>query len=170
MPIDEVAMDNIKRTAAFSRCQRYRYQLERRWDNDSPAKRVVFIGLNPSTADHRMDDPTIRRCMGFTRSWGYNVLTVVNLFAFRTPYPAELKRTIDPVGPYNARHLSRVIRSADLVIACWGRHGGWKNQDTHLLKRFKDRLFCLAENSDASPAHPLYQRATTQPSPWPKNG
>jgi len=161
------APDNIARRAAFSRCQRYRYQLERRWEGKSPPKRVVFIGLNPSTADHQIDDPTIRRCMGFACSWGYNVLTVVNLFAYRTPYPAELKKAIDPVGAYNSRHLNRVISEADLVVACWGRHGGWQKQDKRLVKRFKDRLYCLAENNDGSPVHPLYQRSTAQPSPWP---
>ena len=162
----ERTVSNITRKAAFSRCQRYRYQLERRWECESPAKRVVFIGLNPSTADHRVDDPTIRRCMGFTRSWGYNTLTVVNLFAYRTPYPAELKKVLDPVGAYNSRHVGSVIRDADLVIACWGRNGCWLEQDKQLVGRFKDRLFCLAENSDGSPAHPLYQPATAQPSRW----
>lgn len=164
----EEALNTITRKAAFSRCNLYRYQLERRWDRESQSKRVVFIGLNPSTADHQVDDPTIRRCMGFARSWGYNVVTVVNLFAYRTPYPAELKKAIDPVGARNTRYLSRVIREADLVIACWGRDGGWWEQDKRLVNRFKDRLYCLAENSDGSPAHPLYQRATTKPSPWPK--
>ena len=163
----EEALNNITRKAAFSRCQRYRYTLERRWEIKKPAKRVVFIGLNPSTADHRVDDPTIRRCMGFARSWGFNELTVVNLFAYRTPYPTELKQASDPIGVYNSRYLGRVIREADLIIACWGRHGTWRNQDTRLANRFRDRLFCLAENNDGSPVHPLYQKSTAQPRPWP---
>ncbi len=158
--------ENITRTAAFSRCKRYRYKLERYWANDEAARRVVFIGLNPSTADHRVDDPTIRRCMDFTRRWGFNALTVINLFAYRTPYPNELKNAIDPVGPYNSKHLHQAIDNADLVIACWGRHGGWKEQDKRLAKRYVGQLFCLAINTDGSPAHPLYQRADTQPMVW----
>ena len=100
----------IKRRAVFSRCKTYRYSLERLWETETPVKRVVFIGLNPSTADHRVDDPTIRRCMGFAERWGYNALRVVNLFAYRTPYPEELKKAQDPVGPYNAKHLGAAIR------------------------------------------------------------
>ena len=156
----------ITRTATFSRCLDYRYTLERRWNSETADKRVVFVGLNPSTADHRVDDPTIRRCIGFARSWGYNVLTVVNLFAYRTPYPSELRKASDPIGSSNSRHLGRVIRESDLVIACWGRHGSWQAQDKRLEKRFKDRLNCLAINNDGSPAHPLYQRATVTPIPW----
>lgn len=163
----EETLNNITRKAVFSRCKRYRYQLTRRWDREAPERHVVFIGLNPSTADHQVDDPTIRRCMGFTRNWGYNTLTVINLFAYRTPYPVELKKSADPIGPQNSRHLGRVIRSADLVIACWGRHGGWQEQDQRLLRRFGDRLYCLAENNDGSPAHPLYQKSTVQPLRWP---
>lgn len=163
-----VATD-ITRKASFSRCKHYRYKLERRWDAHNPAKRVVFIGLNPSTADHRVDDPTIRRCMDFTQRWGFNAVTVVNLFAYRTPYPQELRQALDPIGPYNTKYLSRVINSADLVIACWGRHGNWRDQDKRIAKRHASALHCLAINSDGSPAHPLYQRGDTQPFKWQKN-
>ncbi len=157
---------NIKRSAAFSRCKTYRYALTRQWQDSKPDQHVVFIGLNPSTADHRKDDPTIRRCMGFTRSWGYNNLTVINLFAFRTPYPEELKKVDDPVGPYNTKHLGRIISQADLVIACWGKDGAWLEQDKRLAKRYEGKLHCLAINKDGSPAHPLYQRADKTPEPW----
>jgi len=157
---------NITRSASFSRCKRYRYRLQRQWETTDDAKRVVFIGLNPSTADHQVDDPTIRRCMDFSQRWGYNVLTVINLFAFRTPYPEELKKATDPVGPYNFRHMHEVISAADLVIACWGRHGDMLEQNERIAKKYSAQLYCLATNSDGSPAHPLYQRAKTRPKPW----
>lgn len=104
--------------------------------------------------------------MGFTRSWGYNALTVVNLFAYRTPYPDELKRAEDPIGPYNTKRISTAIRQADLVIACWGKDGAWLHQDQRLAKRFSGKLHCLAMNKDGSPAHPLYQRADKIPEAW----
>lgn len=160
-----VATD-ITRTASFSRCKQYRYKLERRWNQHAPTRRVVFIGLNPSTADHRVDDPTIRRCMDFTQRWGYNSVSVVNLFAYRTPYPKLLRQALDPIGPYNTKHLKNVIDAADLVIACWGKHGNWQDRDKRLAKRYSNALHCLAVNRDGSPAHPLYQRADTQPMRW----
>ncbi len=104
--------------------------------------------------------------MDFSQRWGFNALSVVNLFAFRTPYPKELKAAADPIGPYNTRHVTNVVNASELIIACWGRDGRWLAQDERLVKRFSGRLSCLAANSDGSPAHPLYQRATTLPSPW----
>jgi len=154
------------RGASFSRCKQYRYRLERRWNDSSKERRVVFIGLNPSTADHRIDDPTIRRCMDFTKTWGYNAVTVINLFAYRTPYPSELKKASSPIGPYNVHHMGQAIKQADLVIACWGRDGGWLEQDKRLAKRYQGQICCLGINKDGSPVHPLYQRADTQPKQW----
>ena len=63
-------MQYVSKNAQFSLCKRYRYSLERSWNGGEG--RVLFIGLNPSTADHKKDDPTIRRCVGFAKSWGFN--------------------------------------------------------------------------------------------------
>ena len=82
----------MERRANFSRCRQYRYALWRQWG--ASADFVLIVGLNPSTADHRRDDPTIRRCIGFARDWGYSGLCVANLFAYRATYPAQLKGNI----------------------------------------------------------------------------
>ena len=79
--------------AGFSRCRRYRYWLRRDWDRALP--QCAFIGLNPSTADAQTDDPTLRRCMGFARQWGYGSLLLVNLFGFRATDPAALSTASD---------------------------------------------------------------------------
>jgi len=104
--------------------------------------------------------------MDFTARWGYNSLTVINLFAYRTPYPQKLKEAQDPVGRYNARHTQQALSHADLIIACWGRHGNLLEQNKRIGAKFNGQLFCLATNADGSPAHPLYQRASTQPRLW----
>ena len=83
-------------TAAFSSCGQYRWWLERVWQPAAP--RLIFIGLNPSRADGRRDDPTLRRLLGFGRSWGFGSLEVLNLFARISPSPAVLRRAPDPVG------------------------------------------------------------------------
>src|ERR1019366_833740 len=84
----------------------YRYSLWRRVGESR--RRVLFVMLNPSTADAIVDDPTIRRCMGFARTWGFGELEVCNLFAYRSPCPSALLRAADPVGPSNDRALRRL--------------------------------------------------------------
>ena len=65
-------------SAVISDCQRYRYWLER----DRGERPLVFVMLNPSTADAEVDDPTIRRCRRFASDNGYTGIIVVNLYAF----------------------------------------------------------------------------------------
>src|SRR5712664_2208515 len=89
----------IVRSAGFSCCGLYRYWLRRHWDAELPP--VCFVMLNPSTADAERDDPTIRRCCGFSRRWGYGGIVVVNLYAFRTSDPCCLRNAVHPVGPEN---------------------------------------------------------------------
>ena len=106
-------------SAVFSACGRWRYRLTRQW-NSGP--QVVFIGLNPSTADAMLDDPTIRRCMDFARRWGFHGLTMINAFAFRSTDPRQLLATPDPIGPQNNRIIRNTCRNAPLIIAAWGNH------------------------------------------------
>src|SRR5688572_12745487 len=91
--------DRVMRTAILSEDQKYRYLLGRRWQEGIGS--VTFVMLNPSTADHVVDDRTIKRCMDFARSWGHSGLEVVNLYAFRATDPDELGKQADPVGPLN---------------------------------------------------------------------
>ena len=87
----------VRGRAGFSRCGRYRYWLRRRWNGDLP--QCTFIGLNPSTADARTNDPTLRRCINFADQWGYGSLLLVNLFALRSTDPRALRLSDDPQGP-----------------------------------------------------------------------
>jgi len=149
--------------AAFSPRRRYRYALWRTWDAAGP--RILFVGLNPSRADERLDDPTIRRCAGFARSWGYGGLLVGNLFAWRSAHPGSLKRTAAPVGPENGAWLESLAGAADRILVCWGRNGGHLGRDRWFASLYGD-LWCLRVNQDGSPAHPLYIPRVQQPRPW----
>jgi hypothetical protein len=71
---------------------------------------LCWVLLNPSTADDRRDDPTIRRCLGFARSLGYGGIHVVNLFAFRATCPRQLRAADDPVGPDNDGFILRAAQ------------------------------------------------------------
>ncbi|ACY18137.1 DUF1643 domain-containing protein [Haliangium ochraceum] len=153
----------MRRGATIDPSGRYRYRLWRTWD--AAGTRVLFVMLNPSTADHRQDDPTIRRCIGFARAWGHGRLAVVNLFALRTPSVAELRRARAPVGPDNQRHLRASLRAADRVIAAWGVHGAARAGELlpALAEAARAPLECLGTTRDGHPRHPLYVRADVRP-------
>ena len=124
----------------------------------------MFVGLNPSTADEARDDPTIRRCVGFARDWGFARLDVVNLYAFRSTDPRALWRAGDPVGPENDLVLAHVLGRADFVLAAWGVHARQERvrDVASILGRL--RLHALGVTNAGAPRHPLYVRADARPS------
>jgi len=129
---------------------------------------VLFVGLNPSTADAQADDPTIRRMARFARDWGFGGMTVCNLFAFRATDPRILKLAHDPIGPANNRVLRREAGRAALIVACWGNHGLWRRQAAAALPLLGDRsrpLLCFGLTHLGQPKHPLYLRRDITPVP-----
>jgi len=121
--------------------------------------------LNPSTADDLTDDPTIRRCIGFARSWGFGALAVGNLFAYRTTSTGELCASPDPVGCENDCWLTRLHEKSSLTIAAWGNHGrllGRSSAVTSILTG----LHILGLTVLGEPRHPLYVRSVVLPRHW----
>ncbi len=150
--------------AVFSPCGRYRYKLWRVWDPARPLGCVMFLMLNPSTATDAEDDPTIRRCSGYARSWGYGGLYVGNLFAYRATDPTELRRAADPVGPDNDRALLEMVAQCGLVVAAWGSHGTrYGRRVQEVLNLVEQPLYCLRPLRSGQPAHPLRQRKDIGP-------
>lgn len=145
----------VEGDAVFSDCGRYRYLLTRRW-GDGPA--ATFVMLNPSTADAATDDPTIRRCIGFAKSWDCGSLNVVNLFAFRATDPRELLAATDPVGPRNDAFLHSYLPDG---VAAWGAHKMASTRARGVVRAFvrSSPLWCLGVTKDGHPRHPLYVRA-----------
>jgi hypothetical protein len=148
--------------AVISPCRRYRFALWRRW-NCGP--QVLFVLLNPSTADETADDPTVRRCLGFARSWGFAALAVGNLFALRSTSPAELSACVDPVGPDNDRWLLRLSDESALVVAAWGNYGRLLGRG-HAVSNLLPDLHILGLTRRGEPRHPLYSRSSVVPDPW----
>ena len=137
--------------AKISSCGTYRYALWRTWNPSLPS--VMFIGLNPSTADDKKDDRTITRCINYAKSWGYGGVSVGNLFALRSIYPKDLKMSGDPVGPDNDEWLLRLANNASEVIAVWGNHGRYLCRDIKVMQMFPN-LRCLKLTAAACPHHP----------------
>ncbi len=157
------------REAFFSECGRYRYLLRHSWEEGGDL--VVFIGLNPSTATHRTDDPTLRRCLGFARIFGYGGFAITNLFAFRATEPQDLLSVLEIKGPEN--HLGMVVSGhpppsypkPKTLVACWGAHARGLLGNVGLLRvvevmqqaqRMGIDLHCLGTTKGGAPRHPLY--------------
>ena len=145
----------VNKNATFSDCRKYRYALSRTWD--SKKKTILFIGLNPSTADEKIDDPTIRRCINYAQNWGYGSFLMVNLFAYRATIPTELKNVKNPIGNDNDLYIIELLKKADLAVAAWGNEGSHLNRDKE-VKKIIPNLMCLKINKSGQPAHPLYQK------------
>ena len=152
----------MKNTAKLSGCRKYRYALWRIWDDSKPF--VMFVGLNPSTADETSDDPTLTRCIKYAKSWGYGGLCMANLFAFRATEPADMKASDDPIGIENNKWLKKLAKDAALVVAAWGNDGSYLERSEQ-VKEFLPNLYCLKLNKSGEPAHPLYQAAKLKPVP-----
>lgn len=164
--------------ALFSEDRFYRYRLWRRWKPEEPA--LVYVMLNPSTADEIDPDATVTRCMERARRIGYGGIEVVNIFALRSTDPAVLQSHQDPVGPENDQHIIAVCETAMLyggqIILAWGKHGALLGRGAVVRAMLDDRqinTYAIALNRDGSPKHPLYLPLDWQPiniSPWASKG
>jgi hypothetical protein len=159
---------DLRGRATLSEDGLYRYTLHRilpspvRW-----VRTVLFVMLNPSTADATIVDPTLATCLQFARVWGCTDLALGNLFAYRSTDWKACQRVADPVGPGNDAHLVALARSAVIIVCAWGSHA----KEIHplraravvkLLREATDvPLYALALNKDGAPRHPLYVPTTT---------
>ncbi|KKM82312.1 hypothetical protein LCGC14_1320870 [marine sediment metagenome] len=160
------AAPDILRAAHFSPDMLYRYGLTRQW---GPGGMVLFILLNPSTADAIVDDATVRRCIAFALAWGYGGLYIVNLFAFRSTDPRELLRVRDPIGAQNDHALSSYAEFSSLHVAAWGTHGALKERGRAVrdtLSALGYQLYHLGLTQGGHPRHPLYLAKSTKPQVW----
>lgn len=127
---------------------------------------LPWIMLNPSTADASTDDRTIRRCIDFSKRWGYGGMVVANLFSLRSPYPDLLAEVEveDAIGPGNDMVLAAIACRAPVVVCGWGRIGRFQGRGVKVLDDLRangSTPMCLGVNGDRSPKHPLYVRAST---------
>lgn len=116
---------------------------------------MTFIMLNPSTADHEIDDPTTKRCIGFARQWGFESMWVGNLFALRSTSPRALLEEEDPIGEGNDATIRELVEASVLVVAAWGAKGNLLKRDT-VVKPILQSCKCLGFTKRGFPRHPLH--------------
>lgn len=158
----------VTKSALISDCGTYRYHLGRVWNPEQP--RLGWIMLNPSTSDANLDDPTIRRCMGFGRQWAYGGIEVVNLFAYRATDPADLMRCpVNVTGPANYDTIRATAERCPVMIAAWGAHPvATRIAVNNALAAVGQRstLYVLGLTKGGAPRHPLYMPNATEPVRW----
>jgi hypothetical protein len=163
-----VGLNGETSSASFSPDKVYRYTLHRTWGAEPP---VVFVMLNPSTADAFRLDPTVRRCTQFARDWGAGGLVVLNIFALRSTDPKGLyDAERDPVGPLNDQVFLSLPRDEPMhlpIVCAWGAHGGLDGRGPEVAGILLGRgltLTSLGQTKNGHPKHPLYLKGDTQPS------
>lgn len=147
----------VERRAYLSKDGVYRYSLTRAWDDGQGA--LVWIMLNPSVADDKIDDPTMLKVMHITRREGYAQAIVLNLYALRSSDPKVLRTHPDPIGPENDSMLkdcAQIVATSSecALVVAWGTGGGQRAQDVlHGALRGAPAL-CLGQTKDGYPKHP----------------
>lgn len=175
--------NDCKSKVGFSKCRTYRYFLKREWSEG--AGNILFIMLNPSTADKNYNDPTVDKCMKWSIKWRYSSFTICNLFAYRETDRNKMlklgREEFNIVGePVKKQfHFYRLInnkndfwinqlaQTSEKIICAWGNEGSFLDRDVQVLKMLKDcNLYAMKINKNASPGHPLYLKNDTEPVPY----
>lgn len=168
---DDVRLGHEWSWADLSVCGEYRWALGRRWLASKPM--ILWIMLNPSTADHNDNDPTIRRIIDFSQRWGYGALVVCNLYPMRSPVPDNLfmgdrKKNLGPDGT-NDYNIMKFTEEAAMIMCAWGAHGqklGQGERVRRLLINAGYELHALRFTKMGQPCHPLYLPKKLEPVKW----
>lgn len=151
----------------------HRYELGRGWDVTLPL--LAWVMLNPSTADHTQDDPTIRRCIGFAKTCGFGGIVVWNLYAYRATSPHALQRAIREhgedyaIGKDNAGYLASARHQKRVVLGwgAWGDLNGRGDAVRDELLSVGVKAVHLGLTASGQPRHPLYLRGDVEPVEYP---
>lgn len=161
--------------ATFNEVRGRRFLLWRTWDADRPT--MLVIGLNPSTADENVLDPTLRKCVGFAKLWGYGKLFMANVYSFRSTDPVGIRTWNEP-DDENTKHILLAAAQSSYVLAAWGSFaaGGvygrarLRNHSEMLMAKLDRQVDCLGMTNDWYPRHPLYIPYTQLPATYWRQG
>lgn len=148
------------RDALITRDGLCRLWLRRTWDAALPS--ILWGMLNPSDADAEQDDPTVRRVVNFSATWGYGSCLIVNAYAFRATSPHALRAAGYRQHPDNHGHIETALRQTDCTVAAWGA-SIQPDRERLLLAQLRAYrpIYCLGVTKNGHPKHPLYLRADT---------
>ena len=154
-------MKSLHKHAIISKCERYRYKLTRTWDEDKG--KVLFIMLNPSTANHIQNDLTTIRCINFAEKWGYGGIMIGNIYPYRTKRPKHLrqwmkmrfKEDYPEIDRYNKDHVYEMAQQADMIVCAWGCNHKGMPEWIHDLADYRALHYLELCDDGITPKHPL---------------
>ncbi len=138
----------------------YRYLLWRRLST-VVKETCLFIMLNPSVANHQRLDPTVSKCIHWTKEWGFGRIEVANIFAYVSTDPMPIKKGYDwIVGPHNDEYIGEAIDRAARVVVAWGANGTVMERGQVIIEMLRERqrsAYCFGvTKGNNQPRHPLY--------------
>jgi hypothetical protein len=155
--------------------EQYRLWLRRLWDaGDHASPYLLWIGMNPSTATAEVNDPTVTRIIGFSKSWGYSHAVICNVMDYRATHPNDLL-AVTPRSDRNMETILRFAHHADKIIMCHGilapaktlAHYGDEAKQALIDAGYLSRMFCLGKTLLKKPKHPLFLAGDTKLEPYP---
>lgn len=159
------------KTANVSICEKHRYRLSREWKESGLL--FAYFGVNPSKADSKRDDATVKKWIGFTDRNGGRGFVVGNVFSFRSTDVKELSVTNEPIGPENSKYVQNIINDADVLVPCWGNTSKVNKELRHHFEALKLTLFMSGKpififglTKSGDPIHPLMIGYSTPMTPW----
>jgi len=157
---EEQLSKDSEKGAIISPDDKYRYALWRIWDHRVAL--CMFVMLNPSTADGRKDDPTIKKCMAYAKGWGYGGIYIGNLYAYRSRDPKALAYVEDPVGADCDAYLDWMADKCEMKVAAWGNNALSPGRIRE-IKKLISPMYCLELSKSRNPKHPLYLSKKLRP-------
>ena len=136
--------------ASFSKNKLHRFSLFRIWDCELP--KVLFIMFNPSEANQKKDDPTIRRVIDFSIRWGFGGVYVGNIFSYISKNPKNIKIENPYFNRKNIKSIVKMEKDSSKTILAWGNN---TNAPKWIKKVIKDPNY-IELSVNGIPKHPLY--------------
>lgn len=166
----------MTKNAVFSDDRSRRYRLTRSWEmplGQESRGNLSWAMLNPSKAGEFHDDPTVRKCVGFAKRWGFSEVTIINLIPLVCTDPHSLPPW-QGLFMDNEPYVQHALAECDLFVVAWGavnrdvaRTVAWSEHVHH----FKDlaegvKLYCIGRTKNGSPLHPSRTAYVDSPERW----
>ncbi len=170
----EVDIQSIR--ADFSPDRLFRYTLEMSYKGDllnqDRSKTLAVILKNPSSADEKRSDSTIRKVETFVWKQFPDVrsLRILNIFAFRATDALEVNerlRSMDEAavaGIENDAFFKSTLQRTDYVICAWGGPSGID------ARGYESRIASVKDIISKHYSGPAYQVCGIQPTKEPLHG